>query len=56
MLRLAIESLDISKNNPNISFEDRVTAICNRVKSKPLVIDGTGEGILAVNLINAINC
>jgi hypothetical protein len=54
MLRLAIESLDISKNNPNISFEDRVTAICNRVKSKPLVIDGTGEGILAVNLINAI--
>lgn len=56
MIHLVVESLNLTKDSPSMSFDDRVNAICNKINinDKPLILDGTGEGLFSVNLSIAI--
>ena len=56
MIHLVVESLNLTKDSPSMSFDDRVNAICNKIniKDQPLILDGTGEGLFSVNLSIAI--
>jgi hypothetical protein len=55
MIHVLFEFFNIDRD-PSRSTDDRINAICNKINinDKPLILDGTGEGLFSVNLSNAI--